>query len=117
MTHSSPSAMTPNGAMWTVPVAFIVVTIVSRIIGIGSLRWRRAQRVPGLAQTGEVFFLRLVDRAAPIERLVLHVALAEAPRDLGPHQLRPQIERMRAVLLDAELGEQGQRILRDLMPA
>src|SRR5689334_10703171 len=116
MIQPSPSAMMPNGAMWTAPAALIVVTIDSRIIGIGSLRRRRAQRVPGLAQTREIL-LRPVDRAAPVERLVLCVALAEPPGDLGAHQLGAEIERVRAVLLDAELAEQRERVLRDLVPA
>src|SRR5215470_6836783 len=113
MIHSSPSAMMPNGAMWTAPASLTVVTMVSRIIGIGSLRRGRAQRMPGLPQPREILRRRRIDRAAPIERLVLGVALAEAPGDLGPHQLRPEIERVRAVRLDAEPGEQRERILRD----
>src|SRR5262245_60863682 len=102
MIHPSPSAMMPNGVMWTAPLWLIVVTIVSRIIGIGSLRRRRAQRVPGLAQAGQILVLRPIDRAAPGERLVLRIALAEPPGDLGAHQLRPEIERMRAILFDAQ---------------
>src|SRR5690348_7107053 len=116
MIQPSPSAMMPNGAMCTSPAALIVVTIVSRIIGIGSVRRRGAQRMPGLAQARAVLF-RAVDRAAPVERLVLREPLAEPPRDLGPHQLGAEIERMRAVLLDAKPGEQSERILRDLVPA
>src|SRR5205085_4829404 len=116
MTQPAPSAMMPNGVMCKAPLWLIVVTIVSRIIGIGSVRRGGAQRVPGLAQARAVL-LAPVDRAAPVERLVLGKALAEPPGDLGPHQLGPEIERMRAVLLDAELGEQGERILGDLVPA
>src|SRR5690349_19769835 len=94
MIHPSPCAMMPNGVMWMAPRSLIVVTIVSRIIGIALLRWRRAQRVPGLAKAGQVLVLRRVDRATPSERLVLRVALAEPPGDLGAHQLRAEIERM-----------------------
>src|ERR1700761_7546150 len=100
MTQPSPSAMMPNGVMWTAPAALTVVTMVSRIIGIGSGRRGGTQRVPGPAQAGAVL-LRPVARAAPVERLVLGEALTQPPGDLRAHQLRPEIERMRAVLLDA----------------
>src|SRR5262249_14014191 len=108
--------MMPNGAMCTAPDALTVVTMHSRIIGIGSIHRRRAQRMPGLAQARAVL-LRPVDRDAPVERLVLGKALAEAPGDLGPHQLGAEVERMRAVLLHAELLEQRERILCHLVAA
>ena len=46
----SPSAMIPSGAMWTAPARSTVVTIVSRIIGIGSAALLGAKRVAGLRQ-------------------------------------------------------------------
>src|SRR4029077_801151 len=110
----SPSAIMPNGAMCTAPEALTVVTMHSRIIGIGSVRRGCAQRVPGLAQARAVLF-RAVDRDAPVERLILGKALAEPPGDLGPHQLGAEVERMRTVLLHAELAEQRERILRHLV--
>src|SRR5262245_21991003 len=108
------AAMMPSGAIWTAPVPLIVVTITSRIIGIGSLRRRGAQRVADLAEARAILG-RAIDRATPVERLVLHISLAETPRDLGPHQFRAEVERMSAVAADVELLEQGERILSDMM--
>ena len=58
---------------------------------------------------------RRVRRHAPIERLVLGVALGQPEGDLGSRQLGAEIEGMRPVLLDAELGEQVERVLRHVM--
>src|SRR6266487_2629975 len=102
MIHSSPSAMMPSGAMWTVPVPFIVVTIVSRIIGMSALGLR-AQGVPGRFQPGAVLH-RCICGASPVERLVLRVALAQSPGDFRLGQLGTEIERMRAIPFDTEPG-------------
>ena len=50
---------------------------------------------------------------APGKRLVLHIALAEPPGDLGLHQFRAEIEGVRAVVLNAEPGEKFESVLRD----
>src|SRR2546427_6318974 len=102
MIHPSPSAMMPSGAICTRPSRSVVVTTVSRIIGMSGLG-EAAQGVPHFSQPRQVFG-RSVDRAAPIERLVLRVALAEPPGDLRLHQLGAEIERMRRVALHPELG-------------
>ena len=57
----------------------------------------------GLFEPGLVVGRR-VGGHAPIERLVLGVALGEPTGDLGTGQLGAEIEGVRAVLLDAELG-------------
>src|SRR5215472_6909593 len=113
MVQPSRSAMMPNGAMCTTPDALTVVTIVSRIIGMASLR-RAAQRVAERAQARAVL-LGAINCTAPIERLVLHVALAQPPGDLGACELGAEIERMCAVGGDAELGKERERILRDVV--
>src|SRR5437868_2421275 len=107
--------MMPSGATCTAPAALAVVTIVSRIIGIGGvLRARRSQRMSDLPQTREIL-ARRIDGGAPVERLVLGVALPQAPGDLGLHQFGPEIERMRAVRLDGEPREQRERVLRHMV--
>ena len=58
----------------------------------------RAQRVPGASQPGAVDPPAQVDCAAPIQRLVLGVALAQAQSDLGLGQFGAEIEGVRAVL-------------------
>ena len=86
----------------------------SRIMGMAAgLLLRRPSRFflatsvwPGCFQPRLVVGGR-VGGDAPIERLVLRVALAEPPGDLGPRQLRPEIEGMRAVLVHAELVERA----------
>ena len=52
---------------------------------------------------------RPVDGAAPVQRLVLHIALAEPPGDLGLGQFEAEIEGMAAVALDAEAREEVER--------
>src|SRR5262252_10471237 len=88
--------------------------MVSRIIGTALLRCLGAQRVADLAQARAVFG-RTIDRAAPVERLVLREPLAEPPCNLGSRQFGPEIERVRAVMADVELGKKGKRVLRDVM--
>src|SRR3954464_945585 len=105
MIHSSPSWMMPSGAMCTRPAALTVVTMVSRIIGIGLALGFCAQRVPGRLQSGAIL-RRGVGRAAEIERFVLRIAFAEPPRDLGLGQLGAKIERVRAVACHIESVEQ-----------
>src|SRR5260370_42435712 len=100
--NPSPSAMMPSGARCTRPSAPAVVTMVSRIIGIElALRLRSAQRVSGFAQPGQIFRLA-VDRAAPVERLLLGVAVFQPPGDLRLGHLGAEIERMRGVALDPQ---------------
>src|SRR4051812_39727215 len=91
--------------------------MVSRIIGMSGLYvalWPCAQRMTDRLQPRTVLG-RPVCRAAKIERLVLRVAFAEAPGDLGLHQFGTEIERMRAVGCDLELAEQRECILLDVM--
>src|SRR5262249_20562382 len=113
MIQFSPSAMMPIGAMCPLPLASAVMTIVSRIIGI-SISREATQRVAHLAQAREIF-RRTVDRAAPVQRLVLGVALAEPPGDFRLHQLGAEIKRVRRVLPDAEMREKRKRVLRHPM--
>ena len=54
-----------------------------------------------------------INGTAPGKRLVLGVALAELPSDLGTRQLDAEIEGMRAVPLDPETAEQIDGALRD----
>src|SRR5262249_6322967 len=100
MIQSSPSAMMPIGAMCTLPAASAVVTIASRIIGMSG-SGEAAEGVPDLAEAGEVFRIA-IDRATPIERLVLRITLAQAPRDFRFHQLGAEIEGMRRVVSQVE---------------
>src|SRR5579859_8030091 len=53
--------------------------------------------------------------AAPGERLILDIALAEAPGDFGPCQLDAEIKGVRAVALDPELRIEREGVLRDVM--
>jgi hypothetical protein len=62
------------------------------------------QRVSGRGQAREVFS-RAVDGTAPVERRILCVTLAQAPRYFRLHQFGAEIERVRAVVVDAESGE------------
>src|SRR5712671_1304642 len=113
MIHPSPSAMMPIGVICRRPSAFVVVKIVSRIIGTASARRvRGAQRMPRFAQARAVLY-QTVDGTTPIERLVLGVALAQSPCDLSLHQLGTEIEGVRRILSYAELGKERERILRD----
>src|SRR5437016_864340 len=113
MIHPSPSAISPIGAMCKVPAALTVVTMVSRIIGM-SASGLREQRMPGRLEPRAILRWR-VGRAAPVEGLVLRVALAEPPGDFCLHQLGPEIERMRPIALDPESIEQCQRIPPNMM--
>src|SRR5262245_65176124 len=81
---------------------------------MGSLVALPAQRVTHFAQARESRRAP-VDRAAPVERLILRVALAKTVRDLGLHQLGAEIESVRSIPLDGEFREQRERILADVM--
>ena len=56
-----------------------------------------------------------IDRAAPIQRLVLGVTFAKLKSDFGLRQLGAEIEGVSAVRFDSELIEQRKRILSDKM--
>ena len=94
MTHPSPSSMRPSGAMCSLPSSLNVVTMHSRIMGMRAppttLRllpfFLHGQRMAGLFEARRVF-TGLVGGHTPIDRLVLGVALAEAPGDLRLRQL------------------------------
>jgi hypothetical protein len=58
---------------------------------------------------------RQVDRASPLQRLILDISLAELPGDLGPRQLDAEIKSVRAVVLDAEAAEEVERAGGDAM--
>ena len=120
----SSSAISPSGAICTLPSALRVVTMVSRIIGIAypplapSLRGLALllgdQRVTCSLELGLVVG-RGIGGNAPVERLVLGIALGEPPGDLGAGQLDPEIEGVRSVLVDVELGVEIEHVLRDVM--
>ena len=59
---------------------------------------------------------RSIGGYAPSKRLVLSVALAKPPGDLGARQFGAEIEGVGSVLVDAELGKQCENILRHVMP-
>ena len=54
---------------------------------------------------------RRVGSDAPIERLVLSVAFGQPPGDFGASQFGAEIEGMRPVGLDPELGEEREGLL------
>src|SRR5689334_411926 len=74
----------------------------------------RPQRVADGAQPRQVL-ARRIDRGAPLERLVLRIALAQAPREFRLHQLGAEIEGVRGVGGETELWKQRERILRHVM--
>src|ERR1043165_1589588 len=113
MIHSSPSATSPSGAMCTVPAALTVVTMISRIIGM-SASGLREQRMPSRLEP-RALLKRWIGGAAPVERLILRVALPQPPGNFCLHQLGPEIECMSAVALDAELVEQRERVLPNMV--
>src|SRR5260370_40500514 len=80
-----------------------------------ALRLRSAQRVSGFAQPGQILRLA-VDRAAPIERLVLCVAFSQPPRDLGLRQFRAGIEGMRGVGGDSAPWGERERLPGAVVP-
>jgi hypothetical protein len=87
----------------------------SRINGIVLLvRRPRAQRVARFAQPSPVLGAP-VDRAAPIQRLVLGVTFAKLEGDFGLRQLSAQIKRVRAIRFDPELIEQRKSLPSDKM--
>ena len=112
--------------MCTSPSALMVVTMVSRIIGMawsapssntGSFAVALPlgdQGVPRLSELGLVVGGG-VGGNAPIERLVLSVALGEPPGDLGARELDAEIEGVRAVRLDVELGVELEHVVGDVM--
>src|SRR5262245_28731176 len=123
MIQPSPSAIRPSGAICTLPSSFRVVTIVSRIMGMAS-RLKHASggfALPlGDQRVADFFQPRLVVGGgvgcyAPIERLVLGVALGKAPGNLGAGKLGAEIEGMRAVLVDPELGIEIESVLSDVI--
>ncbi len=59
--------------------------------------------------------LRPGHRDAPIQRLVLHVALAELEGGLRLHQLGAEIERMRPIGRDTKPGIELERIVSNVM--
>ena len=61
-------------------------------------------------QAGAVFG-QAIDPTAPVERLVLSVALAQPPRDLRLHQLGTEIEGVRRIFSNTELGKERESIL------
>ena len=67
-----------------------------------------------LTESRQVFG-QSVDRATPIERLILNVAFTKSPRDLRLHQFGPEIEGMGRVAPDSELGEKREGVLRKVM--
>src|SRR5216684_8804731 len=107
--------MTPIGAICAATSAPSVVMMLSMIMASRS-RLRTAPLLArleggaGRAMRGR--WLRGIDRVAPAQILVLDVTLAELPGDLGPPQLDAEIEGVRAVILDAELGKQLEGVLR-----
>src|SRR3954451_16834267 len=102
--------MMPIGVICGRPSAPTVVRIVSRIIGTASARGTRgAQRMSRFTLACAVFG-QTINPTAPVERLVLGVALAQPPRDLGFHQLRTKIEGVWRVLSNTELGKQRESI-------
>src|SRR4051812_43142497 len=107
--------MMPIGVICRRPSAPTVVRIVSRIIGTASVRGGRgAQRMSRFTQ-GWAVFGEAIDPTAPVERLVLRVALAQPPRDLRLHQLGTEIERVRRILPNTELGKERESILCDVV--
>jgi len=70
--------------------------------------------VAHLAQPRQVLW-RAIDRAAPIERLVLRVALAQAPGDFRLHQFGAEIEGVRRIVSELELREERECVLRHAM--
>ena len=70
--------------------------------------------MPRFAQARAVLG-QAVDPTAPIERLVLGVALAQPPCDLRLHQLGAEIEGVRRILSNTELGKERESILRDVV--
>src|SRR5271170_2286173 len=91
------------------------MTTASRINGIESLlRHARTQRVARLARPSPVL-AAAIDRATPIQRLVLGVTFAKLKSDFGLRQLGPEIESVSAVCFEPEFIEQSERILRDKM--
>ena len=98
---------TPIGAICTAPSAVTVVMMLSRIIGIGPLlARRRALRASGRRARCAVDRSGASTATPQSQRSSCDVALAELPGDLGAGQLDAEVERVRAVILDAELGEQ-----------
>ena len=51
-----------------------------------------------------------------MHRLVLRIALAQAPRGLRLHQLGAEIEGVGAIVLDIQAGKKRERVLRDRVP-
>src|SRR6185437_8737666 len=110
--------ITPIGAICATPSGPSVVMMLSTIIGSCIRLWAasllaRLEGGAGRAMPGRR--RGRVDGAAPAQILVLHVALAEPPGDLGARQLDAEIEGMRAVLLDAEHGIEIEGALRQLV--
>src|SRR4029079_5109995 len=102
----------PIGATCGSPAADEVVTMVSWIMrggGPSCVRRRLRERGPRCVPRGEI--LRLArHRASPFERPVLHVALAELPRDLRARELDTEIERVSRVAGEREVRVQRERI-------
>ncbi len=103
-TQSRPSRMSPKGATWCVPSAFVVATMVSRMSGIQDAAPPQYERVARVLEARLFILLRQIGGASPVERFVLRVALAEPPGDLRLCEFRTEIEGVRAVPLDAESG-------------
>src|SRR5690242_9109421 len=85
----------------------------SRVRLSAAALWARLEGGAGRAMLGR--WRGRIDGAAPAQILVLDIALAELPGDLGARQLDAEIEGMRAVLLDAELGIEIKGALRQLV--
>jgi hypothetical protein len=100
MIHPCPSSIKPSGARCSLPDRSMVVTITSRIIGtLQSPRHNTSRCYPVFAVirniVSDIFpqrmarfaqavlvFLRLIAPAAPVEQLILRVALTKRKSDL-----------------------------------
>src|SRR4029079_4594640 len=109
MIQLSPSSINPSGAIWASPFALIVVTIVSTIRGILLLLAGSFERGAFRGVLREILGLA-VGGDTPIERAILRIAFGQRPRNLRLGELVAEVERVRAVLLHAELVEQLERI-------
>src|SRR3954468_6329096 len=106
--------MSPNGTRCQPPSTALVVTMLSRMSGTPSALHARTHGVPRLLERGRILE-RPVGGAAPVERLVLGVTLAEAPGDLGLGELGAEIEGVRGIALDRELREKRKGVGPDRM--
>src|SRR6188474_3655107 len=109
MIQFSPSSISPSGAMCASPFALVVVTIVSTIRGILLLLAGSFERGAFRGVLREILGLA-VGGDTPIERAILRIAFGQRPRNLRLGELVAEVERVRAVLLHAELVEQLERI-------